>query len=151
MRQRINDELKTAMKSGDKLKVSVLRMAQAALKDRDIEARGLGKEPLTDEEILTLFQKMIKQRQESAALYGKGGRADLQAQETAEVEILSSFLPKQLDEAEVRAAVAAAVSEVGAASIRDMGKVMAALKAKYTGRMDFAKVGPLVKDALPKG
>ncbi len=151
MRQRFTDEMKSAMKGGDKRKLATIRMIQAALKDKDIEARGLGKEPLSDEDILSMLQKMVKQRQESATIYAEAGRAELAQQEREEIDIISSFLPKQMDEADVRNAIQAAIGETGAASLKDMGKVVGALKAKYAGKMDFAKASALVKEMLPKG
>jgi uncharacterized protein YqeY len=126
-------------------------LIQAALKDKDIEARGAGKEPLSDEEILALLQKMVKQRQESITMYEQGGRAELAQQERDEVTVISSYLPQQMDEAETKAAIEAAIAETGAASMKDMGKVVGSLRAKYAGRMDFAKASGLVKDLLPKG
>jgi len=151
LRDRFTADMKEAMKAGDKGRLGAIRLIQAALKDKDIEARGNGKEPLSDEEILALLQKMVKQRQESIAMYEQGGRQELAEQEKNEVAVISSYLPKQMDEAEVRAAIQAAIAETGAASMKDMGKVVGALRAKYAGRMDFAKASGLVKDMLPKG
>jgi uncharacterized protein YqeY len=151
LRERFTAEMKEAMKAGDKGRLGAIRLIQAALKDKDIEARGNGKEPLSDEEILALLQKMVKQRQESIAMYEQGGRTELADQEKNEVAVISSYLPRQMDEAETRAAIEAAIAETGAASMKDMGKVVAALRAKYAGRMDFAKASGLVKDMLPKG
>jgi uncharacterized protein YqeY len=151
LRERFTAEMKEAMKAGDKGKLGAIRLIQAALKDKDIEARGNGKEPLSDEEILALLQKMVKQRQESIAMYEQGGRTELAQQEKDEVAVISSYLPQQMDEAETRAAIEAAIAETGAASMKDMGKVVGALRAKYAGRMDFAKASGLVKDMLPKG
>lgn len=151
LRARFTQELKDAMKAGDKRKLGTVRMIQAAVKDKDIEARGAGRGEATEDEILALLQKMIKQRQESAAIYAENGREELAAQEREEAEIVASFLPKQLDEAETRAAVEATIAETGATSIKDMGKVIGALRAKYAGQMDFARASALVKDALPKG
>ena len=136
------------MKAGEKERLATVRMIQAALKDRDIEARGLGKEPISDEEILSLLQKMIKQRTESAGVYEQGGRPELAANERAEIAIIESFLPKQMDEAETQAAIEAAIAETGAAGPKDMGKVIGALKGAYVGRMDFGKASGLVKAAL---
>jgi uncharacterized protein YqeY len=136
------------MKAGDKDKLATVRMIQAALKDKDIEARGLGKEPASDEEILSLLQKMIKQRTESASVYEQGGRPELAANERAEIAIIEAFLPKQMDQAEMKAAVDAAILETGAAGQKDMGKVIAALKGTFAGRMDFGKASGLVKAAL---
>jgi len=151
LRERFTADMKEAMKAGDKARLGAIRLIQAALKDKDIEARGAGKDPLSDEEILALLQKMVKQRQESIAMYEQGGRTELADQEKAEVAVISSYLPQQMDEAETKAAIQAAISETGAASMKDMGKVVGALRAKYAGRMDFAKASGLVKDMLPKG
>ncbi|MGH1591242.1 GatB/YqeY domain-containing protein [Methylobacterium phyllosphaerae] len=148
LRARFTTEMKEAMKAGDKERLATVRMIQAALKDKDIEARGLGKEPASDEEILALLQKMIKQRTESAAVYEQGGRPELAANERAEIAIVESFLPKQMDEAEIKAAVEAAIQETGAAGPKDMGRVIGALKGTFTGRMDFGKASALVKAAL---
>ncbi|MBA1158397.1 GatB/YqeY domain-containing protein [Microvirga mediterraneensis] len=151
LRERFTAEMKEAMKAGDKGRLGAIRLIQAALKDKDIEARGNGKEPLSDEEILALLQKMVKQRQESITMYEQGGRTELADQEKNEVAVISSYLPQQMDEAETKAAIEAAIAETGAASMKDMGKVVGALRAKYAGRMDFAKASGLVKDMLPKG
>ena len=148
LRARLTTEMKEAMKAGDKDKLATVRMIQAALKDKDIEARGLGKEPASDEEILSLLQKMIKQRTESASVYDQGGRPELAANERAEIAIIEAFLPKQMDEAEMRAAVDAAILETAAAGQKDMGRVIAALKGTFAGRMDFGKASGLVKAAL---
>ncbi len=151
LRERFTADMKEAMKAGDKGRLGAVRLIQAALKDKDIEARGLGKGPLADEEILALLQKMIKQRNESASLYEQGERPELAAAERAEAAIIASFLPQQMDEAETRAAIEAAIAETGAASVRDMGKVIGALRGRYAGRMDFGKASALVKEMLPKG
>ncbi|MGU3383500.1 GatB/YqeY domain-containing protein [Methylobacterium sp. D53M] len=148
LRARFTTEMKEAMKAGDKERLATVRMIQAALKDRDIEARGNGKEPISDEEILSLLQKMIKQRTESAAVYEQGGRPELAANERAEIAIVETFLPKQMDDTEMKAAVEAAILETGAAGPKDMGKVIAALKGTFAGRMDFGKASGLVKAAL---
>jgi uncharacterized protein YqeY len=148
LRDDINTALKGAMKSGDKRRVSTLRLVNSALKNADIEARGLGKAALSDDDLLGLLQKMIKQRHESIELYEKGGRADLAAQEREEVAIISAYLPQQMSEDEAKAAIAAAIGETGAQGMKDMGKVMAALKQRYAGRMDFGKASPVVKDLL---
>ena len=147
MRGQFTDQLKTAMKAGDKRRLSTVRMIQAAIKDRDIEARTSGK-PVGNEEILALLQKLIKSRQESADIYAKAGREELAQQEREEIAIIAEFLPKQLSDEETTAAIKAAIAETGAASMKDMGKVVGALKAKYTGQMDFAKASGLVKAAL---
>ena len=148
LRDDINTAVKEAMKAKDERKLSTLRMVNSALKNADIEARGQGKPPLSDEDILGLLQKMIKQRQESVELYDKGGRAELADQERAEIAVISAYLPKQMSEDEVKAAIAAAIKDTGAGGMKDMGKVIGALKAKFTGRMDFGKVSPVVKAAL---
>jgi uncharacterized protein YqeY len=147
MREKIATDLKAAMKAGERAKVDALRLINAALKDKDIEARGTGK-TLGDDDVLALLQKMIKSRQESLDIYEKAGRTDLADKEKGEIAVISAYLPQQLSEAEVAEAVKAAIAEAGAASIKDMGKVVAALKAKYTGRMDFAKASAAVKAAL---
>jgi uncharacterized protein YqeY len=147
MRERLNNDLKLAMKAGDKRRVGTIRMVNAALKDRDIEARGQGKTVSADD-ILSLLQKLIKSRQESAEIYEKAGRNELATQEREEIAIIQSFLPQPLSEAEVETAIAAAIAETGAASIKDMGKVVGALKAKYAGRMDIGKASAAVKAKL---
>ncbi|MGE3245463.1 MAG: GatB/YqeY domain-containing protein [Beijerinckiaceae bacterium] len=147
MREQITEQLKTAMKAGDKSRVAALRMIQAKIKDVDIEARGAGKE-VTDADLLAALQKMIKSRQESAQIYAQNGREELAAQENAEIAVIGEFLPKQMSEDEVSAAIKAAIAETGAASMKDMGKVVGVLKAKYTGQMDFAKASAAVKAAL---
>jgi uncharacterized protein len=151
LRERFTADMKEAMKAGEKGRLGAIRLIQAALKDKDIEARGNGKEPLSDEEILAMLQKMVKQRQESITMYEQGGRTELAQQEKDEVAVITSYLPQQMDEAETKAAIEAAIAETGAASMKDMGKVVGALRAKYAGRMDFAKASGLVKDMLPKG
>ena len=151
MRDRFATAMKEAMKAGDKRRLGTIRLIQAALKDKDIEARGAGKGQASDEEILALMQKMIKQRQESMAIYDQNGRPELAQQEREEAEVIASFLPKQMDEAETRAAVEAAIAETGAASMKDMGKVVGALRGQYAGRMDFGRASALVKEMLPKG
>ena len=148
LREEINEAVKVAMKSQDKLKLSTLRLVNAAIKNADIEARGAGKEALADGDILSLLQKLIKQRQESVELYEKGGRAELADQERGEIEIINGFLPQQLSEAETKEAIGRAIRETGAAGMKDMGKVIAALKAGYAGRMDFGKASALVKGML---
>jgi uncharacterized protein len=148
LRGAINDSLKEAMKSKDARRVSTLRLVNAAIKNADIEARGAGKAALSDDDLLGLFQKMIKQRQESVELYEKGGRNDLASQEREEIAIIKGFLPQQMDEAEARAAIETVVKETGAAGMKDMGRVMAALKERYAGRMDFGKASAMVKGML---
>lgn len=148
LRDQITQELKAAMKSRDAARTSALRMVVAAVKERDIDARGAGRTGAAEDEILAAMAKMIRQREESARAFDDGGRPELAARERAEVEVIRSFMPKQMDEAEMRAAIAAAIAETGATSGRDMGKVMAALKAKHSGAMDFGKASPLVKAQL---
>ena len=148
LRDAINNAVKDAMKAKDERKLSTLRMVNSSLKNADIDARGQGKPPLSDEDLLGLLQKMIKQRQESVALYDKGGRPELAAAEREEIAVISAYLPKQMSDDEVNAAIAAIVAETGAAGMKDMGKVIAALKAKYAGQMDFSKASGLVKAAL---
>ena len=147
MREQFTTMMKEAMKAGDKRRLATVRMIQAALKDKDIEARGAGK-TVSDDEILSLLQKMVKSRQESADIYAKAGRPELEQQEREEIAIITEFLPKQMSDDEMKAAIDAAVAETSAASMKDMGKVVAALKAKYTGQMDFAKASGLVKARL---
>jgi uncharacterized protein len=148
LRDDINTALKNAMKAGDARRVSTLRLVNAAFKNADIEARGQGKGPLGEDEMLPLLQKMIKQRQEAVELYDKGGRAELAQQERDEIAIIAGYLPKQMSEDEVKAAISAAIAETGAAGMKDMGKVIAVLKGKFAGKMDFAKASGLVKGML---
>lgn len=150
LRDDINNALKQAMKAHEDRRVSTLRMVNSTLKNADIEARGQGKGPLTDDELKSLLQKMIKQRQESVELYEKGNRPELAAQEREEIAIIAAYLPKQMSDAEAQAAIAAVIKDVGAASMKDMGKVMAALKERHAGEMDFAKASGTVKGLLSK-
>ena len=148
MRDDINNAVKEAMKAKDERKLSTLRMVNATIKNADIEARGQGKPPLSDAELLGVLQKMIKQRQEAVELYDKGGRSELAAGEREEIAVISGYLPKQMSEDDVKAAIGAAIAETGAAGMKDMGKVIGALKAKYAGQMDFGKASGMVKTAL---
>jgi|TARA_B110000908_G_C10148388_1_gene400142 uncharacterized protein YqeY len=149
LRTRISTDLKQAMKDKAAERLSTLRLVNAAIKDKDIDARAEGNdEGVGDAEVLAILGKMAKQRMESARAYEEGGRLDLAERERAEILVIEEFLPRQLDDAETEAAVDAALAETGASSIRDMGKVMGVLKAKYTGQMDFGRVGPLIKDRL---
>jgi uncharacterized protein len=148
MREKITEDVKTAMKSGEKDRLSTLRMMQAAIKDRDIANRGLGKEAAGEDELLQLFTKMVKQREESAAIYDKGGRPELAAKEREEIGFIQAYMPKQLSDGETKAAIAAIIAETGAASIKDMGKVMAELRAKFSGQMDFGKASGVIKSLL---
>ena len=148
LREKFNEALKEAMRAKDQRKVGTLRLINSALKDKDIEARGLGKGPLGDEEILALLQKMIKQRNDSIEAYEKAGRGDLVAQEQEEKLIIEAYLPQQMGPEDVRAAVQSAIAVTGAASVKDMGKVMTELKSRYVGRMDFSKANGVVKELL---
>ena len=148
LRERFTADLKEAMKAGEKGKVSTIRLIISALKDKDIEARGLAKPETTPDEILALLQKMVKQRQESIAIYDANARPELAEGERAEVAVIEGYLPSQMDDAEVKAAIEAAITETGAASVKDMGKVIGSLRGAYSGQMDFGKVSPLVKAAL---
>lgn len=148
MRDTIAQALTAAVKAQDKRRVPTLRLIMAAIKDRDILNRGTGKEPVTNEEISTILAKMIKQREESAKLYEDGGRQELAEQERAEIEIIRDFMPKQMSEAEIRAATSQVITQTEASGLRDMGKVMNALKEKYAGQMDFSKASALVKELL---
>jgi uncharacterized protein YqeY len=148
LRDDINNALKDAMKAGDARRVSTLRLVNSTLKNADIEARGQGKPALVDEDALGVLQKMIKQRQESAELYEKGGRADLVAQEREEIAIISAYLPRQMTDQEIHDTIGALVKETGATAMKDMGRVMAALKERYAGKLDFAKASGAVKKML---
>ncbi len=148
LRDNINNTLKDAMKARDERRVSTLRLMNAAIKNADIENRGSGKEPLNEQELLSLFQKMIKQRQESVELYEKGGRAELAKQERDEIEIISGYLPKQMSDVEAGAAISAIIQEINAQTMKDMGKVMAALRERFAGSMDFGKASAKIKELL---
>ena len=147
LRDEFTASLKEAMKAGDKLKVSTVRLITSALKDREIEARGAGK-TISEDDILALLQKMVKQRQESLKIYQDAGRSDLAEQEQGEITIIQSYLPQQMDESEVSSAIDSVIAEIGAASIKDMGKVMAALKERFAGRMDFGAASGVIKAKL---
>ncbi len=148
MRERISEGYKEAMKARDQRRTATLRAINAAIKDRDIANRGEGKPPLTDPDLLVLLQKMVKQREESFAIYAEAGRNDLATVEKEEIDILNEFLPKGLSEAEVDDAIRAAIAKTGAVGAKDMGKVIASLKADYPGRIDFGKASGRVKSAL---
>lgn len=154
MRERINQSVKDAMKSGDKRRLATLRLVTAAIKDRDLAApvdesgHATGRDSISDTDILALLQKMIKQRRESIATFAAAGRTDLVEQEEAEIAVIAEFLPSQMTDQEMRAAVAGVMKELGCAGLKDMGKVMAVLKERYTGRMDFAKANAAVKALL---
>lgn len=150
LRTRIDEALKSAMKARDnKLRVATLRLITAAIKDRDIAARGEDRcNGVTDDEILAILTKMVKQREESAAVYDKGCRPDLAEQERSEIEVIKEFLPRQLTENEISEAVASVITELGASGLKDMGKCMGTLKERYPGAMDFGRAGAMVKKAL---
>jgi hypothetical protein len=149
IRDDIKAALVTSMKSGDKARTAALRLVQSALKNRDIELRGSSGAPADDDGLVTeVLQKMVKQRRESIALYEQGGRQELADAEKAEVAVIEGFLPRQMSEEEARAAIDAIVSEVGASSVKDMGRVMAALKERHAGQMDMARASALVKARL---
>jgi uncharacterized protein YqeY len=152
LRGRIGQDLKLALKARDEIRVATLRLITAAIKDRDIALRREGEDrEMSDTEILSVLARMVRMRQESAHAYEEGGRLELVERELAEIAVIEGYLPRQLDEAETAAAIDAVVAELGAASIRDMGRVMAALRERFTGQMDFAGVGPLVKARLTGG
>ena len=148
LRQELNEALKAALKARDARAVSTLRLILAALKDRDIAARPARTEGIDETEIVELLHRMVRQRRESIGLYEQGNRLDLAQQEAEEIAVIERFLPKQLDEAAAAAAIDATIGEIGATSIKDMGKVMAALKAKFAGQMDFGRASQLVKQKL---
>ena len=150
MRAKVSTALKDAMKAKDAERLSTLRLINAAIKDRDIALRGTEEEAkgCGDTEVLSILGRMVKQRQESARAYEEGGRLDLADREREEIAVIEEFLPQQLDAKQTDAAVAEAIAEIGATSIRDMGKVMGLLKGKYTGQMDFGSVGPQIKERL---
>ena len=148
MRDKISADLKEAMKAGEKLRVSTLRLVNAAIESADIEARPSGKDRIADADILGVLAKMIKQRRDSIAQFQAGGRQDLVDKEAAEIKIIEGYLPKQMSEAEAKAAIAAVIKETGAESPKDMGRVMGALKSRYAGQMDFGKASAMVKELL---
>ena len=149
LREKLTEAMKEAMKAKDAKRLATVRLMLAALKDKDIAARTeTSKELVSDDDILTLLAKMIKQREESAAVYRQGGRPELAENEEAEIVIIRTFMPKQMDEADAKSAIQAVIAETGAASIKDMGKVMAVLKERYAGQMDFGKASAATKDAL---
>jgi uncharacterized protein YqeY len=147
LREQINESIKSAMKSKDKQRLSTLRLVSSAIKYAEIEAERTGK-TLSDDDILSLLQKMIKQRQESVDIFDKAGRKELADQERGEIEVIKGFLPQQMSEAEAGEAIGAIIKEIGAQGVKDMGKVMAALKQAYAGKMDFGKASGLVKTLL---
>ena len=148
MRDELTAALKEAMKAKDTVRLSTIRLVQAAIKDRDIANRTAGKDAASDEEIAQLLAKMVKQREESARIYEENARAELALQERAEIEVIKAFMPAQLSDDEIRAAAAAAIADTGAAGPKDMGKVIGLLKERCTGKMDFAKASGIVKELL---
>ena len=151
LRTRLTDEMKAAMKAGDAPRTSTIRMVIAKLKETDIAARPSGVDRVPDEQIAGMLRGMVKSRRESAELYRQGKREDLAEKEEAEIRVVESFLPRQMDDAATEAAVAEAIAETGAGSVKDMGKVMAALRAKHAATLDMARAGPLVKARLGGG
>lgn len=148
MRDTIAQALRDAQKSQDRIRVATLRLITAAIQDRDIANRGVGKERVSDDEILQILTKMVKQREESAKAFADGGRPELAAAERAEIEIVKEFLPRQIGEDELRRICADVIAETGASSLRDMGAVMAVLKERYPGRVDFSRASAIVKELL---
>lgn len=150
LREDLTTALKEAMKAKDTRKLSTIRLVQAAIKDRDIANRGEGKGELSDEDVLQLMAKLVKQREESAKIYEDNARPELAAQEREEVAIIKTFMPEQMSDEKVREAIASVITEINAEGMRDMGKVVAALKERYAGQMDFAKASGVVKALLTK-
>lgn len=148
MRDKLASAMQDAMKAKDNRRLSTVRLIQTAIKDRDIANRGVGKDPVSDDDIMQILQKMVKQREESAKIYEEAGRAELATQEREEIGVIKSFMPEQLPEEKVRQLCQSVISETGAQGLRDMGKCMNALKEKYPGQMDFAKASGMVKDML---
>jgi uncharacterized protein YqeY len=148
LREQFTDQLKASMKAGDQARTSTLRMILARLKDTDIAARPKGVKCVPDEDIVSMLRGMVKSRRESVEMYRQGHRQDLADKEVAEIAVIETFLPAQMDEAAMTEAIAAAIAETGAASIKDMGKVMAALRARHAATLDVSKAGPMVKSRL---
>jgi len=148
IREALATAQKEAMKAKDAARLSTVRLILAAVKDRDIANRGVGKEAASDDEILQILAKMVKQREESAKIYDEGGRPELAAKEREEVTVIQAYMPEQLSDDDTRQAAAAVIAEIGAQGMKDMGKVMAALRERYAGRMDFAKVSGVLKELL---
>lgn len=148
LRDQFTEQLKVSMKAGDSARTSTLRMIMAKLKDTDIAARPKGVDKVPDDEVLSMLRGMVKSRRESVALYQQGNRPELAAKETAEIAVIEAFLPRQMDDPAIEAAVASAIAEAGATTIKDMGKVMAALRAKHAAALDMAKAGAIVKARL---
>ncbi|BCH54907.1 GatB/YqeY domain-containing protein [Agrobacterium vitis] len=150
LREDLTTALKEAMKAKDSRRLSTIRLVQSAIKDRDIANRGEGKAEASDDDILQLMAKLVKQREESAKIYEDNARPELAAQEREEVAIIKGFMPEQMDDDKVREAISGIITEISAEGVRDMGKVMAALKERYAGQMDFAKASGVVKELLTK-
>ncbi|KAA3511916.1 GatB/YqeY domain-containing protein [Agrobacterium vitis] len=150
LREDLTTALKEAMKAKDSRRLSTIRLVQSAIKDRDIANRGEGKAEASDDDILQLMAKLVKQREESAKIYEDNARPELAAQEREEVAIIKAFMPEQMDDDKVREAISGIITEISAEGVRDMGKVMAALKERYAGQMDFAKASGVVKELLTK-
>jgi uncharacterized protein YqeY len=150
LRENINNAIKDAMKARDEHRVSTLRMMNAAIKNADLEATGQGKGELNEADLLSLFQKMIKQRQESAEIYDKGGRPELAAKEKAEVEIIQAYLPQQMSDVEAGHAISVLLQEINAETMKDMGRAMAALRERFAGKMDFGTASGRIKELLSK-
>ncbi|MFD1747059.1 GatB/YqeY domain-containing protein [Rhizobium helianthi] len=148
MRDTLATAMKEAMKAKDSRRLSTIRMVQSEIKSRDIANRGVGKDEASDDDILQILQKLIKQREESAKMYDEGGRAELAQQEREEIEVIRSFMPAQMSDDEILAAAKAVIAEINAEGMRDMGKVIAALRERYAGQMDFGKASGFVKDLL---
>jgi uncharacterized protein YqeY len=148
MREQLANCLKDALKAKDQRRISTVRLIQAAIKDRDIANRGIGKDPVGDEDIMQILAKMIKQREESARIYAENGRPELAEQEREEIVVINQFLPEQIGEEKVKELCASVIRETGSQGLRDMGKCMNALKERYPGQMDFAKASGMVKDLL---
>ena len=148
MRDKINQALKNAMKDQDKKKIGTLRLINAAIKDRDIAARGKGQDGVSDDEVLEILARMIKQRRDSIKAFEEGGRPDLAENEQAEIDVVAEFLPKQLEEDEIEKICTALIGDLDASGLKDMGRVMSELKQRYTGQMDFGKASRCVKEML---
>ncbi|MCJ9752018.1 GatB/YqeY domain-containing protein [Neorhizobium sp. BETTINA12A] len=148
LRDKLSDALKDAMRARETRRLSTVRLIQTAIKDRDIANRGLGKDPVSDDDILQILQKMVKQREESAKIYEDAGRAELATQEREEIDVIKGFMPEQLSDETVQELIKAAIADSGAQGLRDMGKVMAVLKERHPGQMDFAKASGVVKELL---
>ena len=148
LREKLSEAMKEAMKAKETRRLSTVRLIQTAIKDRDIANRGTGKEPATDDEILQILQKMVKQREESAKIYEDNARPELAAQEREEIAVIKSFMPEQISDEKASEIVASVIAEIGAAGMKDMGKVMAILRERYAGQMDFAKASGTIKAQL---